>query len=167
MEIHRPPRNKEDLLREVDVRMRLGEIKKMYDMKDRLNPKWWESLTMILMFVSTLGLLLSLYLFKDMEQDPPRAWILFWLSMLILSIVFSFEFLLFKVYALRRANDLLVRLADDMQGRHDRAEKRMDAISAAVEKLAGPTATHDTGAEAEAEAQEGSDASTAEDSPDE
>lgn len=136
MEIHRPPRNKEDLLREVDVRMRIGEIKKMYEMKDRLNPKWWESITMILLFVSTLGLLLSLYLFEDVAHGPPRVWLLFWFSMMVLSVVFSFEFLLFKVYALRRANDLLVRLADDLQQRQDGVEERMNAISTTLENLA-------------------------------
>ena len=57
---HGFPRQKDQLLREVDLRLRLGDIRKVHETKSRLAPKWWEGIILLLLFASALGLLASL-----------------------------------------------------------------------------------------------------------
>jgi len=116
---HGFPRQKDQLLREVDLRLRLGDIRKLYDTKSRLAPKWYEGIILLLLFASSLGLLASLVQYARSTGTVLDNWIIFWFGLMILTVVFSFEFLLVKIYALRRANELMVRIVDDMRSRQD------------------------------------------------
>lgn len=124
------PRGKDELLREVDLRLRLTDIRKLYETKHRLAPKWWESGILLILFASALGLLASLVQYARSTGTVIDNWLVFWFGLMILTVVFSFEFLLVKIYALRRANELMVRILED-------ARERIDALEAAS-KDAGP-----------------------------
>lgn len=116
---HGFPRQKDQLLREVDLRLRLGDIRKLYETKSRLAPKWYEGIILLLLFASALGLLASLVQYARSTGTVLDNWIIFWFGLMVLTVVFSFEFLLVKIYALRRANELMVKIVDDLRTRQD------------------------------------------------
>lgn len=158
---HGFPRQKDQLLREVDLRLRLGDIRKLYETKSRLAPKWYEGIILLLLFASALGLLASLVQYARSTGTVLDNWIIFWFGLMVLTVVFSFEFLLVKIYALRRANELMVRIVDDMRSRQDDIEaaikslvEAQDATEAVVQTLqaskdeAGPETEPSAGAPA-------------------
>lgn len=127
----RLPRNKEDLLREVDLGLRLGDIQRSHRLKDLLAPKWWETGVVMLLFISSLGLLASLVQYSNLKEGALQSWMLFWFTLTLLTIVFTFEFLLVKIYNLRRSNDILLRMIEDLRKQQDEVLKRLDKLSAA------------------------------------
>jgi hypothetical protein len=124
----RLPRGKEELLREVDLRLRLSDIRRLHDMKARIAPKWWEGAILLLLFASALGLLVSLVQYARASGLMLHYWLVFWFGLMIVTVVFSFEFLLIKIYALRRANEVSVRLLEDVRKRQDALETRIEAV---------------------------------------
>ncbi len=133
MSEHGFPRQKDQLLREVDLRMRLGDIRKVYETKSRLAPKWWESVILLVLFASALGLLASLVQYARSTGSMIDNWIIFWFGLMVLTVVFSFEFLLVKIYALRRANELVVRILEDVRGRQDEMDSRIEEVLKSLE----------------------------------
>jgi hypothetical protein len=125
------PRGKDELLREVDLRLRLSDIRRMYDTKSRIAPKWWEGAILLLLFASALGLLASLVQYARASGLMLHYWLVFWFGLMIVTVVFSFEFLLVKIYALRRANEVTVRLIEDMRKRQDLLETRLAELASA------------------------------------
>lgn len=154
MSQHGFPRQKDELLREVDLRMRLGDIRKVYETKSRLAPKWYEGIILLLLFASALGLLASLVQYARSTGTVLDNWIIFWFGMMVLTVVFSFEFLLVKIYALRRANELLVRVVDDIRTRQDEIETQLKDLLQARSPTgeASPIAEGKAAPEAEAPA---------------
>ena len=85
----RYPRNKDELIKEVDLRLRLTDIRKMYDTKYRLAPKWWEGVILLVLFASALGLLASLVQYARSTGTMIDNWLIFWFGLMVLTIVFS------------------------------------------------------------------------------
>lgn len=136
----RLPRDKDELLREVDVRMRIGDIRRMHEMRERLAPRWWEPALIVILFAAALGLLASLMVFTKFHDDPSNKWLLFWLGLLILTSVMCFQVILIRIYQFRRANDLLTRMAEDHARRLDAMENRHSKEDKKAEAEAAPTA---------------------------
>ncbi len=130
MEMESLPGRREELLRELDARMRLRDVRLSQRLKESLAPRWWETGVILLLFASALGLLASLFQHYQWRAAPPDRWLLFWFALMILSAVLSFEFLLVKVYHLRRSNDLLLRMMEEARRRQDRLEERLKKLSA-------------------------------------
>lgn len=124
----RYPRNKDELIKEVDLRLRLTDIRKMYDTKYRLAPKWWEGIILLVLFASALGLLASLVQYARATGTMIDNWLIFWFGLMVLTIVFSFEFLLIKIYALRRANEVVVRILEDLRKKQDETDARIEQL---------------------------------------
>lgn len=125
MEGQRFPRDKDQLLKEVDLRMRLGDISRMHELQERLAPRWWEPMLVVVLFVSALGLLASLTYFTKVQDDPVNKWILFWIGLMVLTMVMSFQVILMRIYNFRRANDLLARMAEEHGKRLAALEERL------------------------------------------
>lgn len=134
------PRDKDDLLREVDLRIRLTDIRKLYETKYRLAPKWWEGLILLLLFSTALGLLASLIQYARANGTLIDNWMIFWFGLMVMAIVFSFEFLMVKIYALRRANELAVRILEDLRERQEAVESRLEALVLAPGHAGSPVA---------------------------
>jgi hypothetical protein len=83
----------------------------------------------LLLFAAALGLLASLVQYARSTGSIIDNWMVFWFGLMVLTVVFSFEFLLIKIYALRRANELVVRILEDVRGRQDAIGSRLDEIS--------------------------------------
>ena len=119
------PRDKDKLIKELDLQLRLGDIRRAQNLKSTLAPKWWETGVLLFLFASALGLLASLYHWAKIDDKALSSWMLFWFVLMVLSVVFSFEFLLIKIYNLRRSNDVLLRMVEDTRKQYDTLDKRL------------------------------------------
>ena len=55
-------RNREQLLQELDARVRIKDIKAVYDLKDAIEFKWYEPLLKLLLVAAALGFALTFIL---------------------------------------------------------------------------------------------------------
>lgn len=146
MLIGKYPRDKDQLILELDAAMRLRDVNRIMQLKDRLAPRWWEGIAVMMLFISALGLLASLFQYVDLRDEPLNAWMLFWFGLMILTSVFCFQFIIFKLYNLRRANDVLTGLVSDIHTRlgeiADAAEKN-PKDGGAIQSEAAPSESPD------------------------
>jgi hypothetical protein len=147
------PRDKETLLREMDARMRLSDIKRLHALHHRMAPSWWEPVFVILLFAAALGLLASLHqyvaardrlverltdpqnaeidkwiLFSELQNRPLNKWMLFWFGLTILMTIMCFQIILFRIYNFRRMSDVLMRSVEDARNRMDRLEAQVEEV---------------------------------------
>ena len=106
------PRDKDQLLKEVDVVIKLSDINRLHQMKARLAPQWWEPVLLAILFSSALGLIASLLQYVDVTQNALDTWVVFWFTVMILSMIMSFQVVLVKIYNFRRANEHLMRMME-------------------------------------------------------
>lgn len=118
------PSDKDELLRDFTVASKLREIRDSADLRYSLAPKWWETLIGVLQFGAALGLLASLVQHPTLRADPLLRLIVFWGALTLLSLVLGFEFMILKLYHLRRANELALRELEEMDKRMRAVEKR-------------------------------------------
>ncbi|MBI1783811.1 hypothetical protein HYR69_01585 [Candidatus Sumerlaeota bacterium] len=139
------PRDKERLLQEMDVRLRLSDIRRIHNLRHMLAPRWWEPTLVIILFAAALGLLASLFqyntlrtemveklssnspdvsidkwiLYAELMSRPLNRWILFWFGIMILVSVLCFQIILFRIYNFRRVSDVLIHMMEDLQKKQD------------------------------------------------
>lgn len=116
------PRDRDELLRDFGVAIRLRDIRESMELKDRLMPKWWEALVGLLMFAATLGFLASVFHQLVMEESPFFRIIVFWMSLMILMFVFAMNLVYFRLHHLRRAYEINLRLVQDVTRRLEAVE---------------------------------------------
>jgi len=131
------PRDKESLLREINARIRIKDIKSLYRLRDQVSVKWYESALILLLFVSTLGFLsfVLLLLLHDSGTAAvllQRA-VLIWSIPLVLTFVLTLEVILAKLNSLRQLNELATHLLDEIQRQLDGAPDA-DPPSASTEQ---------------------------------
>lgn len=131
-------RKKERLLREMDLRMRLNDISRLHNLKDRLASHWWEPTLLIIFSTAAIGLLASLYGYADLKARPLDAWMLFWFGLMILTMILCFQVILIKIYNFRRINDLLMRMVEEMRAQQDRILAELEAARPAEAAPAEP-----------------------------
>lgn len=118
------PRDKDSLLREINARIRIKDIKSLYRLREQISVKWYESLLILLLFVSALGFLafVVLLLFYDGESARvllERA-VLIWTIPLVLTFVLTLEVILNKITSLRQLNELAASLLEAIQKQLER-----------------------------------------------
>ncbi len=118
------PRDKDTLIRDFTVANRLHDIQKSEKVKEQLRPKWWEAVVGIVQFATALGFTASLTQFPALRHDPYGKLLIFWAVLMVLSLIFGFEYMIFKLYHLRRAFDVQLRLANDLRDRIQVLEKK-------------------------------------------
>ncbi len=122
----RYPRDKDELLRDLTLVGRLKDIRDQAALRERLAPRWWEALIGILQFAAALGLLASIVQHEYFRSDPYGRLTVFWGVLMILSLVMGFEFVIFRMHNLRRANEILVRQIEDLSRRIDAIENEKE-----------------------------------------
>jgi hypothetical protein len=132
------PRDKDELLRDFDVASRLRRIRDDIALRQALAPKWWETLVGVLQFGASLGLLASVVMLPLVRHDPMVKLVVFWGALTLVSFVMGFEFLIFKIYHLRRANQIALEEMEDLDRRLRELEKaKPDGRVGGVEDKAG------------------------------
>lgn len=119
------PSNKDELLRDFTVANRLKDIRDAENLKDGLAPRWWETMVGVLQFAAALGLLASLVQHPYLREDYLARLIVFWGALMVLALVLGFEFLILKLYSLRRAHEIQLRLIEDLRRRLEAVENHL------------------------------------------
>ncbi|MCL5270992.1 MAG: hypothetical protein M1457_10700 [bacterium] len=122
----RYPRDKETLLRDFTVAGRLADIRKTARLREQLSPKWWEAVVGLVQFAAALGLIAAVILHPAVRHDPYGRLLSFWMTLMILALVMGFEFMIWKLFHLRRAFELQIRRLDDLSRRLDALEKETE-----------------------------------------
>jgi hypothetical protein len=119
------PRDKDELLRDFTVANKLHDIRNAENLRHLLAPKWWEAVVLLVQFVAAVGLLASIMQHAAVREDPYLRLTAFWGALTLLSLVMGFEFMIFKLYHLRRANEIALRGLQELNKRLEAAEKAL------------------------------------------
>lgn len=115
---HLPP-DKDSLLREINARIRIKDIKSFYQLREQVSIKWYESVLILLLFVSTLGFLTFVALLLLHSGSKANALleraVLIWCIPLVLTFVLTIEVILSKMNSLRKLHELASQLLEDIQ----------------------------------------------------
>lgn len=131
----RHTRDAEKLLREVDAAIKIQEIKRTQDYRYQVEPKWWESGIVMLLFISSLGFILTIFKLLPSGNRPLFWFVFFWFVLFTLTLVATVEFLLVKIHALRRLLELHRRTLE-------RQEKQLKLLSERTELLSSNEDEH-------------------------
>lgn len=112
-----PTRDPKQLLREVSARIKIKDIKRLYDLRDKVAVKWYEAGLVGLLFVAALSFLVIVV--KLIPGETPREilirnFVVGSSVALILIVAAILEFLLRKFHAMRRLYEIQTRLLEDL-----------------------------------------------------
>ena len=124
----RLPNDPQRLLREVDAAIKIKDIKNVIQYRDRVQLKWWESAIIILLFMSGLGFVLTIYKLIP-AGNPALFWFVFlWFVVFVVTLVATIEFLLAKINALRQLYEInariLARIEKEVESRPEPAAEK-------------------------------------------
>lgn len=111
--VTRDLRNNE-LVKELDALIRLYDVTELHRLREKLEPKWWESGLRILLFVAGLGFVVTVY--KLIPSDSPLlfGFVFGWFLLFVLTLLGSIEYLLLKIRALSRLYEWQTRVVDHL-----------------------------------------------------
>lgn len=113
----RPARDAKTLLREVDAAIRVKDIQKLYRYRAQVERQWWESGLMVLMFISGLGFIITIYKLIPFERPLLFWFVFFWFALFVLTLIAIIEMILTKLSALRALYELNSRLLEELEKR--------------------------------------------------
>ncbi len=124
-----PPRDPKMLLTEVSARIKIKDIQRLYELRDRVAVKWYESGLVALLFVAALAFLSIVVKLLPNPNPMIRAFVVGSSVALILIVTAVLEFLLRKFSALRTLYELQHRMIEDLEKelsrlKHELAERR-------------------------------------------
>jgi hypothetical protein len=118
------PGDADKLLREVSAITKIRDIKEYYQLKDRLEVKWWESAILFVLFAGGLGFVFTLlYLVPTRNTHIFFRLLAFWATLLILALIATLEFLISKIRALRRLHEIHTHLIEQLQHEAEKGAK--------------------------------------------
>jgi len=135
-----PPRDPKMLLTEVTARIKIKDIKRLYELRDRVSVKWYESGLVGLLFVAALSFLAIVLQLIPNPNPMIRNFVAGSSIALILIITAILEFLLYKFNAMRSLYEHQSRLIEDL----DKEMARLRQQVAALTQTAGPASEDDS-----------------------
>jgi hypothetical protein len=134
------PHDKDELLRDFTVASQLRAIRDESELRAGLAPKWWETIIAVVQFAAALGLLTTLVLHTRVDTGVVYKQMVFWGALTVVTLVFGFEFLVLKLYHLRRANELAIRQLHALDRRLTALERKAEQETKT--ESASPTDAH-------------------------
>ena len=134
-----PPRDPKMLLTEVTARIKIKDIKRLYELRDRVAVKWYESGLVGLLFVAALSFLAIVLQLIPNPTPLIRNFVAGSSIALILIITAILEFLLHKFSAMRSLYEYQSRLLEEL----DKEVARLRQEMAALTQTADYTSEHD------------------------
>jgi len=128
-----PPRDPKMLLTEVSAWIKIKDIKRLYEMRDRIAVKWYESLLVALLFVAALTFLLVVVQLVPKPNPIVRDFVIASSVALILITTAILEFLLRKFRAMRALYEYQSRMLDEL-------EKEVGRLRQKIAQLEQPAA---------------------------
>ncbi len=121
------PRDPKRLLREVGASIRIRDIEEWGRLREAVEIKWWESALVALLFISGVGILVTISQLIPAKNPLLYKFILAWSVLWILTLITCIEFLVIKFRALRRMSEisdrLMKSLLEDLRGLEARLEE--------------------------------------------
>lgn len=106
--------NPKTLLAEMDARIKVRDIREWEKLKHQVEVKWWESGLLALLFISGIGVLVTIANLVPDQNELLHDFILGWCIVFALTLIAAIEFLILKFRALRRMHQMTVRQIDDL-----------------------------------------------------
>ena len=113
----RASREPETLLREVDAAIRIRDIERLQRWRDALEVRWWESATVVMLFVSGLGFIITIFKLIPAGNRALFWFVFFWFFLFTLTLVASVEMLVAKINALRGLCEWQDKRLGDLEAR--------------------------------------------------
>ena len=114
------PHDPQRLLKEVDATIRIKDIQEWHRLREVVAIKWWESALIALLFISGIGIIVTVAELIPSRPSLLYYFILGWSVLWILTLITCVEFLIQKFRALRRMHEitdkLLHRFEAELQG---------------------------------------------------
>jgi hypothetical protein len=123
-----PPRDPKMLLTEVTARIKIKDIRRLYELKDRVAVKWYESGLVALLFVAALAFLAIVLRLVPNPNPIVRNFVAGSSIALILIVTAILEFLLRKFSALRTLYEQQSRLIEDLDKEIGQLRQQLAAL---------------------------------------
>lgn len=104
----------DELVKELDALIRLYDVTELHRLREKLEPKWWESGLRVLLFVAGFGFVVTIY--KLIPSDSPLlfGFVFGWFFVFVITLLGSIEYLLLKIRALSRLYEWQTRVVDHL-----------------------------------------------------
>jgi uncharacterized membrane protein YcjF (UPF0283 family) len=109
------PYDPKNLEAEVSAVIKIKDIEELYELKERVSIKWWETVLILLLFASGFGFILTVSKLIPISQPFVYWFSLFWIVAIILTLIACIEFLIAKFRALRRLYEIHTHILEGMQ----------------------------------------------------
>lgn len=113
----RPARDPKMLLKEVDAAIRVKDIQKVHRYRERVERQWWESGIVVMLFISALGFIITIYKLIPTGDGRLFWFVFFWFALFVLTLIATLEIVLSKIAALRALYEINSRLLEDLERR--------------------------------------------------
>ncbi len=134
------PKDIKDLETELDAVVKMRDIEELYDLKDRVSIKWWETGMVLLLFGSGFGFILTASRLIPLVEPFLYWFSLFWVGAIVLTLIACIEFLIAKFRALRRLYETQTRIITRHENELAAMRKDIARLKGHAEP-AGPQAT--------------------------
>jgi hypothetical protein len=109
------PRDPQRLIKEVDAAIKLRDIENLQRCRDSLEFKWWEGAIVVVLFISGLGFVMTIYKLIPATSSLLFWFVFFWFIVFTCTLIAAVEFLLAKINALRRLCEILFRSIERLE----------------------------------------------------
>lgn len=150
---------REELVQEIDARVRIKDIQLIYDLKDALEIRWWEPLLKMVALVAGIGFAVTFLHFLDRSVDlfgaldaqrerplmnPEALKMVFWFiaaafSLMLVAGMLSVEVLMARVAAMRRLHEIELRVIEHLQAEVEALREQREAAHPRRGGTAGKT----------------------------
>ncbi len=120
------------LLREMDATLRIREIEKVHRCRERIQGRWYDSGVAALLFVSGLGILITVFRIIPASTDLLFWFVFGWVALFILSLIATLEVLHSKTLALRELCDWQARELSELSQQVNRLSHQQSIVQQSV-----------------------------------
>lgn len=122
------PYDPKKLEAEVTAVIKIKDIEELYELRERVSVKWWETGLILLLFASGFGFILTVSKLIPISHPLVYWFSLFWVIAIILTLIGCIEFLIAKFRALRRLYGIHTRLIAGIQTELNEIKKRLPPL---------------------------------------
>lgn len=109
------PRDPNRLLKEVDAAIKIRDIETVQRWRERIELQWWESGIVVMLFISGLGFMITIFKLIPRQNAPLFWFVFFWFALFIITLICAVEFMLAKINALRHLQEYEGRAMEAMR----------------------------------------------------
>lgn len=123
---YRPSREPKKLLREVDAAIKMRDIERRQRWHEALEFRWWESGVVVMLFVSGLGFVITIFKLIPAENRILFWFVFSWFFLFTLTLVASVEIIVRKITALRNLCEWQEQRLERLETGHTPPQEKPD-----------------------------------------